>query len=104
MMKKPVPYNFASKSAPRQNDLSLLRRISDRYAATMGSAIEHIAGHRVDVTAKDIITSDFSQWSAALPPLSSLSGFRLFPLRGSIILLLEVSMIHSLIKLCLGVA
>src|SRR5690554_169687 len=102
MMQRPVPYNFASKSAPRQNDLSLLRRISDRYAATMGSAIEHIAGHRVDVTAQDIITSDFSQWSAALPPLSSLSVFRLLPLRGSIILHLEEAMINSLINVYFG--
>ncbi|HEY9090170.1 FliM/FliN family flagellar motor switch protein [Parasphingorhabdus sp.] len=101
-MKNPVPYNFARKSAHRQSDSSPLRRISDRYAVAMASAIEHIAGHRTEVTVEEIIFSDFSKWSGVLAPLSSLSIFRLLPLRGSIILHLEETMINSLINVYFG--
>ena len=101
-MKKIIPHSFAKKSAHRVTDLSPLRRISDRYGASIERAIEYIAGQRTEVVAEEITFSPFSGWSGALAPLSSLSVFRLLPLRGTIILYLEEAMINSLINVYFG--
>lgn len=101
-MTKVSPHSFAKKSAHRLTDLSPLHRISDRYATSMRDAIEHVSGHRVEVAAEEIIFPDFSRWSEALAPLSSLSIFRLLPLRGTVILNLEEAMINSLINVYFG--
>ncbi|MEW4467107.1 FliM/FliN family flagellar motor switch protein [Parasphingorhabdus sp. JC815] len=101
-MAKIVSYSFAEKPAHRLTDLSPLRRISDRYVSAMENAIEHIAGQPVQVVAEEIEFTAYSRWSSALDTLSSLSVFRLYPLRGTVILRLEEGMINHLINVYFG--
>tara|TARA_R110000772_G_scaffold20725_10_gene57600 strand:- start:3273 stop:4160 length:888 start_codon:yes stop_codon:yes gene_type:complete len=93
---------FSEKSAHRRTDMSPLQRISDRYAARIETAVEQIVGHAAKVSPEEIRFTAYSEWAEALGPLSSLSIFRLLPLRGSIILHLEESMINSLINVYFG--
>lgn len=93
---------FAEKSAHRPADISPLQRISDRYAARVENAIEHVAGHAVEVTPEEFRFTAFSDWAETLGQLSSLSIFRLLPLRGSVMVHLEESMINTLIDVYFG--
>lgn len=102
MMTKAVPHIFAEKSAHRLTDITPLQRISDRYAERMESAIEQVACHPVAVSPEEMQFTAYSEWAGALGPLSSLSVFRLLPLRGSIILQMEEAMINSLINVYFG--
>lgn len=101
-MAKVVKHIFAEKSAHRLIDMAPLQRVSDRYAADVGSVIEQLAGQRVAVTPAETQFIDYSRWTDDLAPLSSLSVFRLLPLRGSIILQLEEAMINGLINVYFG--
>lgn len=101
-MSEIISHIFAKKSAHRPADMSPLQRISDRYAVRVGAAIEQVAGRSAHVTPEESRFMAYSQWTEALEPLSSLSIFRLLPLRGSIILRLEEAMINSLINVYFG--
>ncbi|MEH6757815.1 MAG: FliM/FliN family flagellar motor switch protein [Parasphingorhabdus sp.] len=101
-MPKIKPHSFAEKTAHRPADMSPLQRISDRFVVRIETAIEQVIGQAAKASAKPIGFKTYSQWAQALGPLSSLSVFRLLPLRGSIILHMEESMINSLVNLYFG--
>lgn len=97
-----VRHKFAEKSHQVSADTSLLRRVSDKYAAGMATAIEQIAGIKTEVTAQDGRFLSYGEWSSGLENLSSLSVFRLLPLRGSLILFFKEMMINNLVELYFG--
>ncbi len=101
-MTAPVTHIFAEKSNHSLADMSPMRRISDKYESGLAIAIEQLVGEKVDVIAQDIRFLSYGDWSDELDGLSSLSIFRLLPLRGSLIFRLEEAMINSLVELYFG--
>ncbi len=97
-----VTHIFAKKSNHSLTDMAPLRRISDKYESGLTSAIEQVVGEKVDVIAQDIRFLPYGDWSGGLDSLSSLSIFRLLPLRGPLILRFEEAMINSLVELYFG--
>ncbi|QTD56475.1 flagellar motor switch protein FliM [Parasphingorhabdus cellanae] len=95
-------HRFAEKSNHSQTDLSPLKRVSDRYARGLSDAVERIAAIKADVDVQDVRFQSFGEWVGGLESLSSLSVFRLLPLRGSLILRLEETMISTLVELYFG--
>jgi len=101
-MTKIVPHVFAEKSAPRRTNLIPFQRVSDRYAGGLANAIEQLTGKSIEVVPEEVQFIDYARWSTDLGPLSSLSIFRLFPLRGQVMLHLQASMVDSLINVYFG--
>lgn len=101
-MTKIIPHVFADKSAPRRTNLAPFQRISDRYANGLADVIEQVTGSRVEVVPEEVQFVDYTRWKVDLAPLSSLSVFRLFPLRGQVVLHLQASMVDSLVNVYFG--
>lgn len=101
-MAKVAKHVFAEKSAHLQTDTAPLQRVSDRYAVDLANAIGQLAGHNFVVASEKIRFMDYGKWANSQESFSSLSVFRILPLRGSIILRLDQAMINSLINVYFG--
>lgn len=101
-MQAPARHIFAEKAKPKLTNISPLRRLSDKYADGIAEAVEQVSGRTVDVIAQDVRFLSYGDWSNGLNSLSSLSIFRLLPLRGLMILHLEEVMINTLVELYFG--
>ena len=101
-MTKIIPHVFGENSTPRRTNLTSFQRMSDRYTGALINAIEQVAGNTVEVVPEDVRLIDYARWSADLGPLSSLSVYCLYPLRGQVILHLQASMVDSLVNIYFG--
>ncbi|PTQ11542.1 flagellar motor switch protein FliM [Sphingomonas oleivorans] len=77
--------------------LSGLRRMGDRLARGLRSVIEPLANARTQVTALAPETQRFDQWMHAQPDFTSLSLYRLRPLKGGMLIALEPNFIAALV-------
>ena len=75
--------------------LSGLDRLGEKLGRRIRALIEPIAGVRPNVEAQDACVLDFAAWSAQVPAFTSISLYRILPLKGQMLLRLDAGMIST---------
>lgn len=95
-------YAFGRGESQAPVMLSGLDRLGEKLARRMRALIEPIAGVRPNVEAQDGRVLDFGAWSADVPAFSSISCYRVMPLKGQMLLRMDAAMISTLVDCFYG--
>lgn len=82
--------------------LAGLDRLGEKLSRRIRAMIEPIAGVRPQVEADDAQVIDFTAWAAQVPSTSSISIYRLLPLKGQSLIRLDADMISTLVDCFYG--
>ncbi len=82
--------------------LAGLERMGERLAQRIRGVVEPFARARVQVTLDPVETLRFEEWRVSLPTFTSLSLYRLRPLKGGMLLAMEPDFITSLVDAFYG--
>jgi flagellar motor switch protein FliM len=95
-------YAFGRGESQAPVMLSGLDRLGDKLGRRIRALIEPIAGVRPNVEAQDACVLDFAAWSAEVPAFTSISVYRLAPLKGQMLLRLDAAMVSTLVDCFYG--
>ncbi len=95
-------YAFGRGESQAPVMLSGLDRLGEKLGRRIRTLIEPISGIRPHVTAQPTRVLEFGAWSAELPPFSSISFYRLLPLKGQMLLRMDAAMISVLVDCFYG--
>jgi len=82
--------------------LSKLHRLGEKLGRRIRALLEPIAGTRPEVEAEDAQLLEFGSWSADVPSFTSISTYRLAPLKGQVLLRLDAAMVSTLVDCFYG--
>ncbi len=82
--------------------LSGLDRLGEKLGRRIRALVEPICGVRPQVEAQDAQLLDFSAWSAQVPAFTSISIYRVAPLKGQVLLRMDAAMISTLVDCFYG--
>jgi flagellar motor switch protein FliM len=95
-------YAFGRGEAQAPVMLAGLDRLGEKLARRVRALIEPIAGLRPQVDVQDAQVIDFGAWSEQVPVTSSISIYRMLPLKGQTLLRLDADMISTLVDCFYG--
>ncbi|OHT21323.1 flagellar motor switch protein FliM [Edaphosphingomonas haloaromaticamans] len=96
------PYTFGQDGYASADRLSGLARMAERLARHLRSVIEPFAGTKVQVAAEHHQTMLFDRWRAELPSFSSISLYRLRPLKGGVLAVIEPEFVTAMVDAFYG--
>ena len=96
------PYDFASQERVIRGRMPTFEVINERFARQMNASISSLLHSTVDITADSMETLKFSEFGRSLPVPTSLHVFRMEPLRGYVLLVLESELVFNLIDTFFG--
>lgn len=97
-MQEAKPYKFGRAAQQSPALLNAIERLGDRLARQLRILLEPLCGGaRPHVTAKPVDSTMFMMWDACVPPFTSLSLYRLHPIRGVVALRMDAPLISSLV-------
>lgn len=82
--------------------LSGMDRLGEKLGRRIRALVEPICGVRPQVEAQDAQLLDFSAWSAQVPAFTSISIYRVAPLKGQVLLRMDAAMISTLVDCFYG--
>lgn len=82
--------------------LSGLDRLGEKLGRRMRAILEPIAGGKPMIVAQPVEMVDYGQWSDEVPAFSSISVYRLNPLKGHVLLRMDAGMISTLVDCFYG--
>ncbi|MFT3964470.1 MAG: FliM/FliN family flagellar motor switch protein [Sphingobium sp.] len=97
MMEEPKPYKFGRATQQSPALLNAIDRLGDRLARQLRILLEPLCGSRPLVTAKPVDRTMFMMWDACVPPFTSLSLYRLHPIKGVVALRMDAPFISALV-------
>ncbi|HPA15810.1 MAG TPA: flagellar motor switch protein FliM [Desulfobacterales bacterium] len=95
-------YDFESPKQVIRNRLPTFEIINDRFATEARDSLSNILHHTMDIHTESINTLKFSEFGRSLPVPTSLHVFRMDPLRGHALLVLESQLVYNLIDTFFG--
>ena len=96
-MREAKPYQFGKTAQQSPALLNAIDRLGDRLARQLRILLEPLCGSRPLVTAKPVDRTMFMMWDACVPPFTSLSLYRLHPIKGIVALRMDAPLISSLV-------
>jgi flagellar motor switch protein FliM len=96
------PFTLGQEAFRPVARLAGLERMGERLARRFRAMIEPYARAKVQVTAEPIETRRFEDWRADLPDFTSLSLYRLRPLKGGMLIALEPLFIANMVDAFYG--
>lgn len=96
------PFALGEDSFRPVERLTGLERMSEKLARALKPALEQFARARTGVTPQPIEIVDFAAWSDALPLFSSLSHYRMRPLKGGMLVHVEPDLVAGLVETFYG--
>jgi len=96
------PFTLGQETFLPAARLTGLERMGERLARRLRTLIEPYARNRTQVTVEPIETRRFEDWRAELPDFTSLSLYRLRPLKGGMLIVLEPTFIANLVDAFYG--
>ncbi|HEX7819234.1 MAG TPA: FliM/FliN family flagellar motor switch protein [Sphingobium sp.] len=96
-MSEVKPYQFGRTAAQSPALLNAIDRLGDRLARQLRLILEPLCGSRPLVTAKPVDNTMFMMWDACVPSFTSLSLYRLHPVKGVVALRIDAPLISSLV-------
>ncbi|MBA4753412.1 MAG: FliM/FliN family flagellar motor switch protein [Sphingobium sp.] len=95
-------YAFGRGESQAPMMLSGLDRLGEKLGRRIRALVEPICGVRPQVEAQDAQLLDFSAWSAQVPAFTSISIYRVAPLKGQVLLRMDAAMISTLVDCFYG--
>lgn len=95
-------YDFASQERVIRGRMPTFEVVNERFAREMHSSISGLLHSTVDIAADSMETLKFSEFGRSLPVPTSLHVFRMEPLRGYVLLVLESELVFNLIDTFFG--
>jgi flagellar motor switch protein FliM len=92
------PFALGQEAFRPMARLAGLERMGERLARRFRAMIEPYARTKVQVTADPIENRRFEDWRADLPDFTSLSLYRLRPLKGGMLIVLEPTFVANLVN------
>lgn len=96
------PYAFGQDSFASADRLSGLERMAERLARHLRGVLEPFARGKVQVTPERHHTERFDSWRAGLPSFTSLSLYRLRPLKGGALIVVEPDFVTAMVDAFYG--
>ncbi|MET0138189.1 MAG: FliM/FliN family flagellar motor switch protein [Sphingobium sp.] len=91
------PYQFGRSQAQSPALLNAIDRQGDRLARQLRLILEPLCGSRPLVTAKPVDNTMFMMWDACVPSFTSLSLYRLHPIKGVVALRIDAPLVSGLV-------
>ena len=91
-------YALGQEAARASDKLPALERMGEKVARSLKDAIEPLARARAQVPAPRMALSSFGEWQAALPFFTSLSHYRLRPLKGGMLIAIDPGFVTALVE------
>jgi flagellar motor switch protein FliM len=95
-------YDFAHQERVIRGRMPTFEVINERFAREMNASLSSLLSSPVEVTADSMETLKFSEFGRSLPVPTSLHIFKLEPLRGYVLLVLESELVFTLIDTFFG--
>jgi len=95
-------YDFAHQERVIRGRMPTFEVINERFARQMNAGISNLLHSTVDITADSMETLKFSEFGRSLPVPTSLHIFKMEPLRGYVLLVLESELVFTLIDTFFG--
>jgi flagellar motor switch protein FliM len=92
------PFALGQDGVRPAERLTGLERMGEKVARAFKDAIEPFARARAQVPPPTIETLSFAEWTRDLPAFSSLSHYRMRPLKGGILVAIEADFIAALVE------
>ncbi|SNS84919.1 flagellar motor switch protein FliM [Sphingomonas laterariae] len=96
------PYTFGQDGYGSADRLSGLERMAERQARHLRAVIEPFARTKVQVTPEHHQTMRFDRWRAELPSFTSLNLYRLRPLKGGVLAVIEPEFVTAMVDAFYG--
>jgi len=96
-MEEARPYQFGKAAQQSPALLNAIDRMGDRLARQLRMILEPYCGMRPVVTAKPIDRTMFMMWDACVPAFTSLSLYRLHPVKGVVALRIDAPLVSALV-------
>lgn len=97
-----LPFAFGKDSFASVDRLSGLERMAERLARHLRGVLEPFARGKVQVAADRHHSERFDNWRAALPSFTSLSLYRLRPLKGGVLVVVEPDFVTAMVDAFYG--
>ncbi len=98
----PQPFAFGQERSQPSQRLAGLERLNERMARAIRPAIEPIARARVTVSPEPLEILPYEQWADAQPDFSTLTLYRLRPLKGGMLVQIDPHFLASLVEIFYG--
>ena len=96
------PFSLGQESFRPTARLAGLERMGERIARRLRTVIEPFTRAKAQVVAEPLQTLRFEDWLAELPPFTSLSLYRLRPLKNGMLVAVEPDFVASMVDCCYG--
>ncbi|MEE8399605.1 MAG: flagellar motor switch protein FliM [Desulfobacterales bacterium] len=97
-----VRYDFGKESDPVHLKMPTLGVINERFLHVLKPGLSNATGTMVDVSITDVDTVRYDEFCRSLPLPSSLNIFKIEPLRGFALLVLEGSLVFAFVDTFFG--
>jgi flagellar motor switch protein FliM len=97
-----VAYDFANQDRVIRGRMPTFQVINDRFAGAMNTSLSNLLLTKADISSESVETLKFSEFVRSLPVPTSLHVFRMNPLRGHALLVLESQLVYNLIDTFFG--
>jgi flagellar motor switch protein FliM len=95
-------YDFRKDHGPVRLQMPGLGVILERFTGLLGTSLSSASGTQIDVNPPEISSMAFSDFFRSIPLPSSLNVFKMEPLRGPSMLVIEGALVFALVDLFLG--
>ncbi|MBW2124884.1 MAG: hypothetical protein JRH08_04110 [Deltaproteobacteria bacterium] len=96
------PYDWNTQGKNLKHDMPLLALINDRFAVNLKNSLSASLRRIVEVEAAGLELIKFEEFQRALPIPTSLHLFKMEPLKGTGMLVLETRLVFNLLEAYLG--
>jgi flagellar motor switch protein FliM len=96
-MEEPQPYQFGRAAPQSPALLAAIERTGDKFGRSLRAIIEPLSGSRPTITPKPVDQTMFMMWDACVPAFTSLSLYRLHPVKGIVALRIDAGLVSCLV-------
>ncbi|MBW1697454.1 MAG: flagellar motor switch protein FliM [Deltaproteobacteria bacterium] len=96
------PYDFIGQEKVIRGRMPTFEVINERFTREIRSSISNLLHTTIDIATESMETVKFSEFGRSLPVPTSLHVFRMEPLRGHVLLVLESQLVFNLIDTFFG--
>jgi len=97
-----VTYDFATQEKVIRGRLPTFEVINERFAREVRSSLSILLQTNIDISSESLDTLKFSEFGRSLPVPTSLHVFRMEPLRGHALLVMDTELVFNLIDTFFG--
>ncbi|GBE01032.1 flagellar motor switch protein FliM [bacterium BMS3Bbin06] len=96
------PYDLTSQERIIRGRMPGLENVNDRFARLLRVSLSNFIGKFIDITAQSVTLMKFGEFMRNVPLPSSINIFRLNPLKGYALLILEAPLVFAVVEYFFG--